>query len=225
MDGNGRWAKKRKFPRVMGHKNAIKAVKATVEASSDLGVEALTLYAFSTENWGRPSQEVDFLMKLFTDYLTNELDTLLKNNIRFRLIGNKHRLPVHVHAPLERALQASAENTGMWLCVAIDYGSRDEITRACRSISEKVKNGEISVDDINEEIISDHLFTQGVQDPELIIRTSGELRLSNFLLWQSAYAEFYFTPVLWPDFNKEELYKAIADFQNRDIRKGKIRNG
>lgn len=225
MDGNGRWAKKRKFPRVMGHKNAIKAVKAAVETSSDLGVEVLTLYAFSTENWGRPSQEVDFLMKLFTDYLTNELDTLLKNNVRFCLIGNKHRLPAHVHAPLERALQASSKNTGMRLCVAIDYGSRDEITQACRHISEKVKNGEISIDEIDEAVISDHLFTREIQDPELIIRTSGELRLSNFLLWQAAYAEFYFTPVLWPDFNKEELYKAIIDFQNRDIRKGKIRNG
>lgn len=225
MDGNGRWAKKRKFPRVMGHKNAIKAVKSAVEASADLGVEALTLYAFSTENWGRPSQEVDFLMKLFSDYLTNELDTLLKNNVRFRLIGNKHRLPDHVHAPLEKALSATCENTGMRLCVAIDYGSRDEITQACREIAGKVKDGLFSPDDINEQTISDHLFTKEVPDPELIIRTSGELRLSNFLLWQSAYAEFYFTSVLWPDFNKEELYRAITEFQNRDIRKGKIKNG
>lgn len=225
MDGNGRWAKKRKFPRVMGHKNAIKAVKSTVEASSKLGVKTLTLYAFSTENWGRPSQEVDFLMKLFTDYLTNELDTLLKNNVQFCLIGNKHRLPSHVHKPLEEALQATQDNSGMRLCVAIDYGSRDEITQACQNISRKVLKGEIAVDGITEEVVADHLFTQGIEDPDLIIRTSGEIRLSNFLLWQSAYAEFYFTPVLWPDFNKEELYKAIAEFQNRDIRKGKIRNG
>ncbi len=222
MDGNGRWAKRRRLPRVAGHRNATKALRSTVETCTELGLEVLTLYAFSTENWERPAKEVGFLMKLFEEYLKKELATLKKNNIHFRLIGHRHRLPDFVQKPLSQALEETKDNDRMTLCLAMDYGSRDEITKACREIAAKVKKQELFPEEIDEQLISDHLYTGGLGDPDLIIRTSGELRLSNFLLWQAAYSELYFTNTFWPDFDRKELLTALEDYSSRERRLGKI---
>jgi undecaprenyl diphosphate synthase len=222
MDGNGRWAREKHFPRILGHKNAIKAVRSIVESCAELGIKALTLYAFSTENWGRPKKEVEFLMQLFEEFLKKELKTMMDNNICLRLLGNKEHLPQAVLVPLETALRKSNANTGMTLCLAMDYGGRDEITQACQRIAKKVAGAELKLEEITESTISDHLFTAGLDDPDLIIRTSGELRLSNFLLWQAAYAEFYFTDTYWPDFTKEELLLAIKSYSQRTRRLGKV---
>ncbi len=222
MDGNGRWAKRKRSPRIHGHRNATRAVRQTVETSVELGIDTLTLYAFSTENWGRPQQEISFLMKLFEEFLKRELETLAKNNIRFQMLGNRSRLPEFLEDPLDAAHRETRDNTGMRLCIAVDYGSRDEIVQACRKIAEKVAANELEIADINESLFSDHLFTRTMNDPDLIIRTSGELRLSNFLLWQAAYAELYFTETLWPDFGKEEYLKALEDFSKRKRRKGRV---
>ncbi|MCP4296242.1 MAG: isoprenyl transferase [Proteobacteria bacterium] len=224
MDGNGRWAKQKHFPRVLGHRSAIKTVRTIVESCAELGVGALTLYAFSTENWERPKTEVEFLMKLFEEFLQKELNTLMDNNIRLQLFGNKKGLPEAVQAPLEKALEKSKNNTGMALCLAINYGSRDEIKQACQSISQKVKDGKLKISEIDEQTISANLYTKDLEDPDLIIRTSGELRLSNFLLWQAAYAEFYFTETLWPDFTREELMLAIENYRQRVRRLGKVKD-
>ena len=222
MDGNGRWAREKHFPRILGHKNAIKAVRSIVESCVELGIKALTLYAFSTENWGRPKKEVEFLMQLFEEFLRQELKTMMDNNICLRLLGNKEHLPHAVLVPLETALRKSNANTGMTLCLAMDYGGRDEITQACQRIAKKVAGAELKPEEITESTVSDHLFTAGLDDPDLIIRTSGELRLSNFLLWQAAYAEFYFTDTYWPDFTKEELLLAIKSYSQRTRRLGKV---
>ena len=221
MDGNGRWAAQRHIPRLQGHRHAVKAVRACVEASAELGLQVLTLYAFSTENWQRPKKEVSGLMNLFFEFLEKELHTMLENNVRFQLIGDRNGLPDFLQERLSHALDSTSENTGLLLNLALNYGGRDEVVRAVKKIAESVKKGELLSENIDESLVSTNTYTVGVPDPDLIIRTSGELRLSNFLIWQAAYAEFYFTEVLWPDFNKEDLYKALADFQQRKRRMGR----
>ncbi|MDK2773041.1 MAG: isoprenyl transferase [Flavobacterium sp.] len=221
MDGNGRWAKQKGFLRTIGHESGTKSVKTTVETCAKLGIENLTLYAFSTENWNRPKLEVDTLMKLLISSLKKELKTLNKNNIRLNAIGNLTNLPVKVQAELQEVIQKTSENTRMTLTLALSYGAREELVQAVKKISDKVKNNIISTDTIDETIINQHLYTHDLPDVDLVIRTSGEHRISNFLLWQIAYAEFYFTEVLWPDFNEANLYEAIISYQNRERRFGK----
>ena len=221
MDGNGRWAKNQGMLRVFGHEKGTKSVKQTVENCAKLGIDFLTLYAFSTENWNRPKIEVDTLMKLLVSSLKKELKTLQSNNIKLNAIGNLDNLPTGVRKELTEVIEKTKANTRMTLTLALSYGARDEIINAVKIISEKVKNNIISVDTIEESIINQHLYTQNMPDVDLLIRTSGEHRISNFLLWQIAYAEFYFTDVLWPDFNEEDLYKAILSYQKRERRFGK----
>ncbi|WP_353169553.1 isoprenyl transferase [Flavobacterium sp.] len=221
MDGNGRWAKKQGMLRVFGHEKGTKSVKQTVENCAKLGIEFLTLYAFSTENWNRPKIEVDTLMKLLVSALKKELKTLQNNDIKLNAIGNLGTLPTIVKKELEEVIEKTKANNRMTLTLALSYGSRDEIINAVKIISEKVKNNIISLDAIEESIINQHLYTQNMPDVDLVIRTSGEHRISNFLLWQIAYAEFYFTDVLWPDFNEEELHKALLSYQKRERRFGK----
>ncbi|WP_353150611.1 isoprenyl transferase [Flavobacterium sp.] len=221
MDGNGRWAKNQGMLRVFGHEKGTKSVKQTVENCAKLGIEFLTLYAFSTENWNRPKMEVDTLMKLLVSSLKKELKTLQNNNIKLNAIGNLDTLPKGVKKELVEVIKKTQSNNRMTLTLALSYGARDEIINAVKIISEKVKNNIISVDAIEESIINQHLYTQNMPDVDLLIRTSGEHRISNFLLWQIAYAEFYFTDVLWPDFNEEELNKALISYQKRERRFGK----
>ena len=221
MDGNGRWAKNQGMLRVFGHEKGTKSVKQTVESCAKLGIEFLTLYAFSTENWNRPKIEVDTLMKLLVSALKKELKTLQSNNIKLNAIGNLDNLPTGVRKELTEVIEKTQANTRMTLTLALSYGARDEIINAVKIISEKVKNNIISLDAIEESIINQHLYTQNMPDVDLLIRTSGEHRISNFLLWQIAYAEFYFTDVLWPDFNEEELHKALLSYQKRERRFGK----
>ena len=221
MDGNGRWAKNQGMLRVFGHEKGTKSVKQTVENSAKLGIEFLTLYAFSTENWNRPKIEVDTLMKLLVNALKKELKTLQENNIKLTAIGNLDSLPSGVRKELIEVIEKTKTNNRMTLTLALSYGARDEIINAVKIISEKVKNNIISVDAIDESIINQHLYTQNMPDVDLVIRTSGEHRISNFLLWQIAYAEFYFTDVLWPDFNEEELHRALLSYQKRERRFGK----
>jgi len=221
MDGNGRWAKNQGMLRVFGHEKGTKSVKQTVENCAKLGIDFLTLYAFSTENWNRPKIEVDTLMKLLVSSLKKELKTLQSNNIKLNAIGNLDNLPTGVRKELIEVIEKTKANTRMTLTLALSYGARDEIINAVKIISEKVKNNIISVDAIEESIINQHLYTQNMPDVDLVIRTSGEHRISNFLLWQIAYAEFYFTDVLWPDFNEEELHKALLSYQKRERRFGK----
>jgi len=221
MDGNGRWAKKRGLLRVFGHENGSQAVRKTVEASAKLGIENLTLYAFSTENWNRPKIEVDTLMKLLISSLRSELKSLHENNIRLNTIGNLEMLPASARKELLEAIEKTKSNTRMVLTIALSYGSREEIVSAVKHICDKVKNNIISIDAVDESIINQHLYTQNLPDVDLLIRTSGEHRISNFLLWQIAYAELYFTDVLWPDFKEEDLYEAIISFQQRERRFGK----
>lgn len=221
MDGNGRWAKKQGMMRVFGHENGTKSVRTTVEACARLGIENLTLYAFSTENWNRPKLEVDTLMKLLMSSLKKELKTLQENNIRLNSIGSLEMLPATARKSLLEVIEKTKNNTRMTLTLALSYGSRDEIIQAVREISAKVKNNIILPGDIDESTINNHLYTQNLPDVDLLIRTSGEHRISNFLLWQIAYAELYFTDVLWPDFGEKELYDALADYQKRERRFGK----
>ncbi|WP_394758616.1 isoprenyl transferase [Flavobacterium sp.] len=221
MDGNGRWAKKQGMLRAFGHENGTKSVKVTVEACAKLGIENLTLYAFSTENWNRPKLEVDLLMKLLINSLKKELDTLVKNNIKLNSIGNLDNLPKSVQKELEEVIEKTKNNTRMTLTLALSYGSREEIINAVKNISDKVKNNIISIDSIDDSILNKHLYTHNLPDVDLVIRTSGEHRISNFLLWQIAYAEFYFTDVLWPDFSEDNLYEAIISYQKRERRFGK----
>ena len=221
MDGNGRWAKQQGKLRAFGHENGTKSVRTTVEACAKLGIEYLTLYAFSTENWNRPKLEVEILMKLLISSLKKELKTLQENNIKLHAIGNLNSLPTSVKKELLEVIDKTKNNSKMTLSLALSYGSRDEIINAVKNISEKVKNNIISIDTIDESIINQHLYTQNIPDVDLVIRTSGEHRISNFLLWQIAYAEFYFTEVLWPDFKEKELIKAIISYQNRERRFGK----
>ncbi len=221
MDGNGRWAKKKGNRRIFGHKNGVKAVKETVEAAGEIGLKYLTLYAFSTENWNRPKVEVDALMSLFISAVKNETKNLIKNNVRMKAIGNLETLPNSVLENLNEIIDKTKDNTGLTLILALSYSSRQEITNAVTNISKKITSGEILIENINEELISDHLYTKEFPDPELLIRTSGEYRISNFLLWQIAYAELYFTDTLWPDFSKEDFFNAVYNFQQRERRFGK----
>lgn len=221
MDGNGRWAKQKGLLRTIGHENGTKSVKETVENCAKLGIKNLTLYAFSTENWNRPKLEVDTLMKLLISSLKKELDTLQKNNIKLNAIGNLTNLPPKVLKELNEVIAKTAANTRMTLTLALSYGSREELIQAVKKISNKVKNNIISEDAIDESIINKHLYTHNLPEVDLVIRTSGEHRISNFLLWQIAYAEFYFTDVLWPDFTKTHLEDAILSYQKRERRFGK----
>ena len=221
MDGNGRWAKQQGLMRTVGHENGSKSVRVVVETCAKLGIENLTLYAFSTENWNRPKIEVDILMKLLINSLKSEVKSLIENDIKLLTIGNIERLPKSAHKKLLEVKEKTAGNKRMTLTIALSYGSREEIIHAIRDISSKVKNNVISIDNIDESIINQHLYTRNLPDVDLLIRTSGEHRISNFLLWQIAYAELYFTQVLWPDFGEVDLYEAIISYQNRERRFGK----
>jgi undecaprenyl diphosphate synthase len=222
MDGNGRWAKRQGHNRVFGHKHGVKAVRETVEASAELGIQYLTLYAFSTENWSRPKMEVDALMELLVRTIKSEVKTLMKNDIRLAVIGKTDMLPERSRNRLAEAMEETKNNKRMTLVLALSYSSKWEITEAIRQIAEDAKSGKLDPASINEQTLSEHLSTKGMPDPELMIRTSGEQRISNFLLWQLAYSELYFTETLWPDFRKEHLYEAIVDYQQRERRFGKI---
>jgi undecaprenyl diphosphate synthase len=221
MDGNGRWAKQHGKNRIFGHSHGVDAVRETCEGCAELGVKYLTLYAFSTENWNRPQLEVTGLMTLLLKTIKAELKTLLKNDIRLRAVGDIASLPKGVQNELDEAIERTSNVRRMDLVLALSYSGKSDITQAAKQLAEKVKKGELQPSDINEELINEHLYTKGIPEPELLIRTSGEKRISNFLLWQSAYSEFYFTDIFWPEFNKEELYKAIIEFQNRERRFGK----
>ncbi len=221
MDGNGRWAKKQGMRRIFGHENGKKAVKQVVESCARLGVENLTLYAFSTENWNRPKAEIEALMKLLITSLRTEFNSIHDNNIRVDTIGNIEKLPKSTQKELLEVINKTKNNTRMTLTIALSYGSREELISAIKSISTKVKNNIISIDAIDESIINQHLYTQNLPDVDLLIRTSGEHRISNFLLWQIAYSELYFTDVLWPDFTEQDLYEAIISYQKRERRFGK----
>ncbi|QCE43523.1 isoprenyl transferase [Psychroserpens sp. NJDZ02] len=221
MDGNGRWAKKQGMLRAFGHENGTKSVRETVEACAELGIKHLTLYAFSTENWKRPKLEVDTLMKLLVSSLKKEIKTLLDNKIKLKAIGNLESLPKKVYKELQEVIELTKDNTHMDLTLALSYGSREELLHAVKEISIKVKNNIISAENIDESVFNAHLYTQSLPDVDLLIRTSGEQRISNFLLWQIAYAELYFTPVLWPDFTKKHLNEAITEYQKRERRFGK----
>ena len=221
MDGNGRWAKQRGKLRVFGHKNGVRSVRSTIEASAELGVEVLTLYAFSTENWNRPKLEVDMLMALLVNSLKKELKELLKNNIRLQTIGNIDLLPKKVQKELNEVVDKTKNNTRLIVNVALSYSSKEEIVNAFKNISKKIVNNQLSIKEIDQNIINNHLYTRNLPNVDLVIRTSGEKRISNFMLWQIAYAELYFTDIFWPDFTKEEFYKAILDYQQRERRFGK----
>jgi undecaprenyl diphosphate synthase len=221
MDGNGRWAKQKGLLRAFGHENGTKSVRTVVETSAKLGIENLTLYAFSTENWNRPKLEVDLLMELLINSLKNELKTLQENNIRLNSIGNLDLLPKSAQKKLQEVIENTKSNSRMVLTLALSYGSREELINAVKNISNKVKNNIISVDKIDESIINQHLYTRDLPEVDLLIRTSGEHRISNFLLWQIAYSELYFTDVLWPDFKEDDLYEAIISYQKRERRFGK----
>lgn len=221
MDGNGRWAKQQGKNRIFGHTNGVRAVRETAEACAELGVQYLTVYAFSTENWNRPEMEVNALMALLVNTIDGELKTLTKNDIRLGVIGDVDSLPASVAKQLRNAIEKTAHCKRMQLTLALSYSGKAEIVRATKQIALKVQSGEIGLHEITDDLIHQNLYTYGMPDPELLIRTSGEQRLSNFLLWQLAYAEFYFTEVFWPDFDREELYKAVYTYQNRERRFGK----
>jgi len=221
MDGNGRWAKKQGMARVFGHKNAVKAVRDITEGAGELGVKFLTLYAFSTENWNRPKEEVFALMELLSRTIKSEVPNLHKNNVRVTTIGNTEQLPKDCREELQKAMEITKHNTGLTLVLALSYSGRREIIEAAKKLAKDAAEGKISPDQIDDTFFSSYLHTYQMPDPELIIRTSGEFRLSNFLLWQLAYSELYFTDVLWPDFRKEHLYQAVLDYQSRERRFGK----
>jgi len=221
MDGNGRWAKQKGGSRLLGHKRGANSVNEVVEAAVEVGVKYLTLYAFSTENWSRPKLEIDGLMSLLINTIETRLDKLIKYNVKLLTIGSTESLPKNVQKALLEAIKKSEKNTGTTLILALSYSSKWEITKAVKEIAQKVKNGEINPESIDDNTINNHLSTFGVPDPELLIRTSGEMRISNFLLWQIAYSELYFTPKLWPDFSKEDFYEAIYNYQHRERRFGK----
>lgn len=225
LDGNGRWAKAKGLPRKAGHVQGAKNVEKICEEAYKLGVQYLTVYAFSTENWNRPQDEVEALMQLLRNYMKTCLKTAQKNNMCVRVIGDKSRLDEDIRISIAELEEASKNNTGLHFQIALNYGSRDEITRAVKSVAKKVAAGELLPDEITEEIIGNELDTAGIPDPDLMIRTSGEQRISNYLLWQLAYSEFYFTSVPWPDFTKDELVKAIEAYQSRDRRYGLVKEG
>ncbi len=221
MDGNGRWAQQRGEQRVFGHHNGVQAVRETAEAAAELGVKFITLYAFSTENWNRPKEEVDALMQLLVITINGEIKTLNDNNIRLRVIGNVQDLTPQVKKELEEAMEKTAGNTRMDLFLALSYSGRWEILDAIKKVAAEVKEGKLDPEQITEKMVSDHMNAPDLPDPEILIRTSGEYRTSNFLMWQTAYTELFFSPKLWPDFRKEDLYEAIIDFQHRERRFGK----
>ena len=222
MDGNGRWAQQRNMPRVMGHRKGVDTLKELLRCCKDWGIPALTAYAFSTENWGRPLEEVDFLMVLFERVLRAELAELIREDVRIRFVGDLGRLRESLREEIDGAMAATAANRGVQFTVAINYGSREEIVRACRRLAEQVKAGAIAPDDITEELFTQHLYTHDLEDPDLLIRTSGEQRLSNYLLWQMAYTEQYFTQTLWPDFDRPAFHQALTSYQKRHRRFGKL---
>lgn len=220
MDGNGRWAKAKGLPRVFGHKKGVESVHIITEAAARLGIHYLTLYAFSIENWNRPKEEVDALMNILIDTVAKERDTLMNNNVRLLTIGDTNQLPETARKKFLALIDETSGNTGLSLVLALSYSSRWEITEATRAIAQKVANGELRAEDITVDTVSAHMCTANMPDPDLLIRTSGELRLSNYLLWQLAYSELYFTDTCWPDFDEEEFYKAIVSYQNRERRFG-----
>ena len=222
MDGNGRWAKKRFLPRTAGHKEGVNRVTEIVEAAYNLNIECLSLYAFSTENWKRPKEEIEALMDLLILYIRRELDKINRNNIRIQTMGDISKLPEKVVVEVKRAIEKTKNNTGMVLNIGLNYGGRDEIIRAVKNILSDVKKGKLKEEDINADVFNNYLYTSGLPDPDLLIRPSGELRLSNFMLYQVAYTEFWFADIYWPDFTAEYLYKAIIDYQKRDRRFGGI---
>ena len=222
MDGNGRWAKKNGKERTFGHKSALRAVRSSIETCRRLGIKYLTLYAFSTENWNRPKLEVNVLMTLLSSAIKDEIKDLDKNGVRLNVIGDMSKLPSKANKDLTKAMELTKNNTGCVLTLALSYGSKEELLTAIKTIATKYKDCEISDNDFNEELVHQNLYTHDLPMVDLMIRTSGETRISNFLLWQIAYAELYFTDVLWPDFNEEEFYKAILNYQNRERRFGKI---
>ena len=224
MDGNGRWATRHSLDRTYGHKEGVKTVKKILEAAIEIGVKYITIYAFSTENWNRPQKEVDTLMSLMTETLNKETQSLIENNIRLLVIGDRSRLKKDLKDKLVKVENITASMTQLTLTIALSYSSKLEITEAVKNIVDDVINNKIDKGQINESLIDNYLFTKDIPDPDLMIRTSGEYRISNFLLWQLAYAELYFTDVLWPDFDKEDFYKAIVEYQKRDRRFGKIKS-
>ena len=221
MDGNGRWAEQKGMPRIFGHQNGVTAVRKIVEAASKFDIKYLTLFTFSVENWDRPRSEVDTLMGLLVQTLKDEFEDMFKNNIKLNAIGDLDTLPGEVREELYTIIESTKDNTGMTLTLALSYGGKQEIFKAVKEISEKVKNDIICLDNFDDSVINDHLYTNNLPDVDLLIRTSGEKRISNFLLWQIAYAELYFTDVYWPDFSEDDLEKAIVEYQNRERRFGK----
>ena len=221
MDGNGRWAKKQGLARMYGHKQGVETVHRITETAAELGIQYLTLYTFSTENWNRPKEEVDALMTLLVDTIAKETPTLMKNNVRLLTIGDTERLPEGAKRKFEQCMEETSVNTGLRLVIALSYSARWEITNAMQAAVRKAQTGELKAEDVNEELVSSLMTTAGMPDPDLLIRTSGELRISNFLLWQLAYSELYFTDCLWPEFTEEEFCKAIVDYQHRERRFGK----
>ncbi len=222
MDGNGRWAKSQGKNRVFGHHEGVKSVREITEAAAEIGIKYMTLYTFSTENWGRPKYEVNALMTLLVNTIRKEIKTLMDNDVRLAAIGKVEELPTKCYAELKDAIEATKKNKGMTLVLALNYSAKWEIIEAVKSIANQAKSGEIEISDIKNETFESALSTAGIPDPELMIRTSGETRISNFLLWQLAYAELYFTPVFWPEFGEDEFFKALLNYQNRERRFGKI---
>jgi undecaprenyl diphosphate synthase len=223
MDGNGRWAKKRALPRFFGHKAGMEALKEIVRSCSDIGIKILTVYAFSTENWNRPTDEVSYLMNLLIEYMKREINELHSNHVKIKILGDLSPLPQSTRDEVEKAVQLTQHNTGIRFNIALNYGGRAEIIHVCRQIAQEFKEGKLREEEIDEALISSYLFTAGDAEPDLIIRTSGEKRLSNFLLWQSAYSELVFVEELWPDFNARKLEKAIVEYQSRDRRFGVVK--
>lgn len=222
MDGNGRWAKNRGLPRIMGHKAGADTLKDLLRCCQDWGIKALTVYAFSTENWKRPQEEVNFLMALIRRFLRQERQEMVEKNVHIQFMGVLPELPLLVQEEISRSIEATCHNTGIRFSVAINYGGRQEISQACRAIAQKVKEGLLKPEEISEQVFESHLYTAGIVDPDLLIRTSGEMRLSNFLLWQMAYSEIYISDTLWPDFNRHEFHRALSAYQQRERRFGKV---
>lgn len=223
MDGNGRWAKKRKLPRTMGHKAGVETIRKVLKEADKLGVKYMTLYAFSTENWKRPKDEVSALMKLLVQYLRQEINELHKNGVKINVLGDILKLPKECQEEIEKSVIKTKNNTGIVMNIALNYGGRDEILRAVKLISDDIEKGIIKSSEIDQNIFEDYLYTKGIPDPDIIIRPSGEQRLSNFLLWQCAYSEFWYSDICWPDFKETDLHKAIYDFQKRDRRFGGVK--
>lgn len=223
MDGNGRWAKRQGLQRIMGHRRGVDALKDLLRCCKDWGISALTAYAFSTENWGRPSEEVEFLMMLFERVLRRELSEMIEEDVRIRFVGNLAGLPQSLQEEINRSMTATQDNRSVQFTVATNYGGRQEILHACQAIATQVQQGEIDPDNIDEALFEGHLYTKGLPSPDLLIRTSGEMRISNFLLWQMAYAEIYVTQTAWPDFDRKAFHEALRAYQNRDRRFGKVK--